>query len=64
VNWPPHASLVRYILAILAVALPLAAFNHYVLCENHSNHTGTSPYTLLIVFIPVAAFFHSHVATP
>ncbi len=46
--------LVRYISVIVAVAFPLGIFNHYVFCENETNHTGESPYILFTLFIPVA----------
>lgn len=53
-TWKTSLALTAYVLATLAVALPLGAFNHYVLCENATNHTGASPYALFVVFVPAA----------
>lgn len=46
--------LARYFSVILTVALPLGILNHYVFCENETNHIGGSPYVLFVVFVPVA----------
>src|SRR5574340_121773 len=49
----PGLKLAVYLLAIVAVTLPLCLYNHYVFCDNETNHTGGTPYELFIVFIPV-----------
>ena len=46
--------LVRCLFLTFVAAFPLAEFNHYVFCDNKTNHTGSSPYILFIVIVPVA----------
>lgn len=49
-----QVELVRCLFLAFIAAFPLAVFNHYVFCDNETNHTGASPYILFMVFIPVA----------
>jgi hypothetical protein len=46
--------LVRCLFLTFIAASPLAVFDHYVFCDNETNHTGGSPYILFVVFVPVA----------
>lgn len=52
----PGLKLAFYLLAIVVVTLPLWMFNHYVFCDNETNHTGGTPYILFVIFIPVVFF--------
>lgn len=49
----PGLKVAVFVLAILAVILPSWMFNHYVFCDNETNHTGGSPYILFNFFVPV-----------
>jgi hypothetical protein len=49
-----QVELVRCLFFAFIAAFPLAVFNHYVFCDNETNHTGDSPYILFIFFVPVA----------
>ncbi len=41
-----------YASLVSAEALALALFNYYVFFANATNHTGSSPYGLLLLFVP------------
>lgn len=45
---------VRCFFLSFIAAFPLALFNHYVFCQNETNHTGVSAYILFTIFVPVA----------
>ncbi len=47
---PPEKAI--YVSMVSAEALALVLFNYYVFFDNATNHTGSSPYALLYLFVP------------
>lgn len=50
----PTLTTLLYLALVFGVAIALGYFNHYVFCDNETNHTGASPYVLFVLFIPAS----------